>query len=68
MNVRGRGGPWDCEMSRLPHFPDNHVTKSALRWSALRAGLHLPPGIFLVLISVSGCVDPRVIVRLEGLG
>jgi hypothetical protein len=28
----------------------------------------LPPGRFLVLLSITGCVDPRAIVRLEGLG
>jgi hypothetical protein len=35
---------------------------------APRAGRPLPPGRFLVLISVRGGVDPRDIVRLGGLG
>jgi hypothetical protein len=39
-----------------------------VRLSALCAGCPLPPGRFLVLISVRGWVDPRAIVWLEGLG
>jgi hypothetical protein len=35
---------------------------------ALRAGCSLPPGRFVVLISVRGWVDPRAVVRLERLG
>jgi hypothetical protein len=40
----------------------------AVRLSALRAGRPLPPGRFLLLISVRGSVELRAIVRHEGLG
>jgi hypothetical protein len=40
----------------------------AVRLSALRAGRLLPPERFVALIYVSGRVDSRAIVRLEGLG
>jgi hypothetical protein len=36
--------------------------------SALRVSHPLPPGRLLVLICVKSRVDPRAIVRLEGLG
>jgi hypothetical protein len=39
----------------------------AVRLWALRAGRPLPPGRFLVPICVRGRVDPRAILRLEGL-
>jgi hypothetical protein len=40
----------------------------AVRLSDSRSGCPLHPARFLVLISVSGWVDPRTIVWLEGLG
>jgi hypothetical protein len=40
----------------------------AARLSALRAGRLLPPGRFVVLISIRGWVDPRARMLLEGLG
>jgi hypothetical protein len=39
----------------------------AVRLSALGVGRALHAGNILVLISVRGLVDPRAIVRLEGL-
>jgi hypothetical protein len=51
--VTGREGPLGCEMAWL---------------SASRDGRSLPPGRFLILVSLKGSVDPRATVRLEGLG
>jgi hypothetical protein len=39
----------------------------AVSLSTLRAGSPLPPGRFLVLVSVRSWVDPRAILQLEGL-
>jgi hypothetical protein len=50
-----------------PTFSDIRLTDRA-RLSALQAGRFLPPGRFLVFISVRGWVDLMAIVRLEGLG
>jgi hypothetical protein len=59
--------PLGCERLRLPHF-QIFGSQMAARLSVLRAGRPLHPGRFLILISVRGWVDPRTIVRLEGLG
>jgi hypothetical protein len=40
----------------------------AVRLSAVCTGRPLPPGRFLVLISVRACVNLRATVKLEGLG
>jgi hypothetical protein len=40
----------------------------AVRLSVLHASHPLPPGRFLVLTSVRGCVNPRAIVQLKELG
>jgi hypothetical protein len=59
-------GLWDFE---APTFSlENRFTDGGEFVSLTRRQHFPPPGRFLVLISVRGWVDPRAIVRLEGLG
>jgi hypothetical protein len=67
IRVTGRGGPWGCEKSRLPYSLANRLTDGG-EVSLTRRPPFTPHGRFLVLISVRGWVDPRAIVRLEGIG
>jgi hypothetical protein len=53
--VKGRRG---CETSRLPYFLENRLTYGG-KISALRADRPLPPGRFLVLISVKSLSRPQ---------
>jgi hypothetical protein len=56
------------ETSRLPHLLHNQVRDKDKFVSPTSRQPFEPPGRFLVLISVRGLVDPRVTLRLEGLG
>jgi hypothetical protein len=54
--VTGREGPKGCETSRLPHYLDNGLTDGGKVVSLTHrpSFTPLPPGRFLVLISVRG--------------
>ena len=59
-------GPWGSRMLRLPEYLDSRHMK-VTRLSALCTGRFYPQGRIPGTDFVTGSVDPRVIVRPEGL-
>jgi hypothetical protein len=57
----GPGGPYGCEMLRIPHFLDNRFTDGG---EVIRPKV---PGRFLELISIRVSVDSRAKLRQKGL-
>jgi hypothetical protein len=53
LSVTDRGGQYDCETTRLPHFPDNWFTDGGKVVNLTRRPPFTPER-FLVLISVRG--------------
>jgi hypothetical protein len=54
VRVTGRGGAYGWEASRLPHFLENRPRDGGEMSNLKRQLPFIPPGRFLVLISVRG--------------
>jgi hypothetical protein len=65
--VTGREGPQGCEMFRMPYCIDNQLTDGSKAVS-LTSRQRFTQNDLLVLTSVRDKINPRFIVRMEGLG